>query len=570
MFRTIVGCRPPVTSFFCWCSMFCSLLAGFGLPKFKMGYEFEFGFWNFLSFGTGIGFFPIQRIFSYSFRFIAIFILFEALMKEQLFAVIDVETTGGGINGNRLTEICIVLLRGSRVVDKFTSLINPEKNIPRHITALTGIDNAMVADAPKFYEIARRVEELTRDAVFVAHNVNFDYNVLRNEFRELGFEYTRRKLCTVRLSRKLIPGLFSYSLGRLCDSINIPISNRHRAEGDTDATVILFQRLLLLDDNFEVISSFLHARSRQATLPPHIDAEQIHSLPESAGIYLFRDRQHKVIYAGKAIDIKKRVISHFYDRMSKEYQLGQETYHIDYETTGSELLALLLEADCIRKYYPKFNRAQKRPGPVYQIISYTNQRGILQLALEKTAKLRESVSIFYGRALAQEKLEYLCREFSLCPKYCSLQQNVEECSHYEIVSCEGICCGKESVEKYNKKVREAITSITEESSTFVIREKGRHFEEEAFVLIKQGTYQGFGFIDSEVQVSRPEDYEPFLQRQLATYYTYKILSNYLRKQGAPKIIFFENTEDAPILPSPTRASKNAKIMASHGTLSLFS
>jgi DNA polymerase III subunit epsilon len=192
---------------------------------------------------------------------------------------------------------------------------------------------------------------------------------------------SERKLCTVRLSRKLIPGLFSYSLGRLCDSINIPISNRHRAEGDTDATVILFQRLLSLDDDYRVINSFLHARSRQATLPPHIDADQIHGLPENPGIYLFKDRQHKVIYAGKAINIKKRVVSHFYDRMSKEYHLGQETFHIDHETTGSELVALLLEAECIRKYYPRFNRAQKRPGPVYQIVSYTNQRGVLQLAL---------------------------------------------------------------------------------------------------------------------------------------------------------------------------------------------
>ncbi len=490
-------------------------------------------------------------------------------MKDQLFAVIDVETTGGGINGNRLTEICIVLLRGSKILDKYTSLINPEKEIPRQITALTGIDNSMVANAPKFYEVAKKVEEITRDAIFVAHNVNFDYNVLRNEFRELGFEYSRRKLCTVRLSRKLIPGLFSYSLGRLCDSINIPISNRHRAEGDTDATVILFQRLLSLDEDHRVINSFLHTRSRQATLPPHIDADQIHDLPGSPGIYLFKDRQHKVIYAGKAVDIKKRVVSHFYDRMSKEYQLGQETYHIDHETTGSELVALLLEAECIRKYYPKFNRAQKRPGPVYQIVSYTNQRGILQLALEKTVKKRESIGTFYSRAMAQEKLEYLCREYSLCPKYCSLQSGVEECCHYSIVSCEGICRGREEAQAYNQKVLAAISSLKEESSTFVIREKGRHFEEEAFVLVKNGIYQGFGFIDTEVQVCGPEDYEPFLKRQPATYHTNKILSNYLRKQGKPRVIFFEEEPEARQQVTTAKAHKNAAVMASHGTLSLF-
>ena len=460
-------------------------------------------------------------------------------MNDQLFAVIDVETTGGGIAGNRLTEICIVLLRGTEIIDKYSTLINPEKHIPLQITALTGIDNEMVEDAPKFPEVAKKIEEMTRGAIFVAHNVNFDYNVLRNEFKDLGFEYTRKKLCTVRLSRKLIPGLFSYSLGRLCDSINIPIINRHRAEGDTDATVILFQRLLSLDDDFKVIRSFLHAHSRQATLPPHLCADQIYELPESPGIYLFKDKNHKVVYAGKAINIKKRVISHFYDKMSKEYHLGQETYHIDYETTGSELIALLLEADYIRKYYPKFNQAQKRPGTVYQIISYVNQRGIVQLALGKTKQIKDSVGTFYSRPQAIEKLEQLCEVFNLCPKYCNLQSNVEVCSHYRIKNCDGICDGSEVVETYNQKVEAAIGSLNRESSTYVIREKGRHYEEEAFIMVKEGRYLGFGYIDTGAQVSTLEDFEPFIKLQQATYHTNKILSNYMRKQGAPNILFFD-------------------------------
>ncbi|CAN5190811.1 exonuclease domain-containing protein [soil metagenome] len=463
-------------------------------------------------------------------------------MENQLFAVIDVETTGGGINGNRLTEVCIVLLRGNIVVEKYTTLINPEKHIPLQITALTGINNEMVSNAPKFYEVAKKIEEITRNAVFVAHNVNFDYNVLRNEFRDLGFEYNRKKLCTVRLSRKLIPGLFSYSLGRLCDSINIPIVNRHRAEGDTDATVILFQRLLSLDEEYKVIRSFLHAHSRQATLPPHLCADEVYELPESPGIYLFKDKSHRVIYAGKAINIKKRVISHFYDKMSKEYHLGQETYHIDHEPTGNELIALLLEAEYIRKHYPRYNMAQKRPGTVYQIISYINQRGIIQLALGKTKRIGDSVGTYYGRALATEKLEYLCEQYKLCPRYCTLQSNVEVCSHYKIKNCEGVCNSTEDITAYNIKVKNAISSLNQESSTYVIREKGRHFEEEAFILIQNGRYRGFGYLDTEVQISSIEDYEPFLKLQEATYHTNKILSNYMRKQGAPNVIFFNNPE----------------------------
>jgi len=459
-------------------------------------------------------------------------------MEDQLFAVVDVETTGGGMTGNRLTEICVVLLRGSEIIEKYSTLINPEINIPVFITALTGIDNNLVADAPKFHEVAKEIEGLTRGAIFVAHNVNFDYNVLHNEFKELGYEFTRKKLCTVRLSRKLIPGLSSYSLGKLCDSINIPIIDRHRAEGDTDATVILFQRLLSLDTDWEVIRSFLHARSKEATLPPHLSSEQIRELPETSGIYLFKDKQHKVIYAGKAINIRKRVLSHFYDKMTKEYQLGQETYYIDHETTGNELMALLLEAEHIRKHYPKYNRAQKRPGMVYQIISYINQRGIIQLALGKTKMTSHSVVTFYNRTTATEKLEQLCELFKLCPRYCTLQSNIEVCSHYRIRNCEGICDGSELVLDYNKKVMAAIASLSSETQSYVIREKGRHYREEAFVLIKEGRYQGFGFVDVDVQISAVEDYEPFLKLQEATYHTNKILSNYLRKQGKHKMLFF--------------------------------
>ncbi len=465
-------------------------------------------------------------------------------MKDQLFAIIDVETTGGGLNGNRLTEICIVLLKGSNVIDKFTSLINPEKNIPVQITALTGINNEMVADAPLFHEVAKKIEEITRNAIFVAHNVNFDYNVLRNEFKELGFDFSRKKLCTVRLSRKLIPGLFSYSLGRLCDSINIPIVNRHRAEGDTDATVILFQRLLSLDADGAVMRSFLHAHSRQATLPPHLSAEQIYELPEEPGIYLFKDKHHKVIYAGKAINIKKRVISHFYDKMTKEYLLGQETYHIDHETTGNELIALLLEAEHIRKHYPKFNRAQKRPGAVYQIISYYNQRGILQLAVTKTKNTGVSVGTYYNRFLATEKLEILCEKFKLCPRYCTLQTGVDVCSHYRIKDCEGICREVESVRDYNLKVAAAIASLGVDKQSYVIREKGRNYEEEAFILVKEGKYQGYGFIEKDVQITTMEDYEPYLKLQEATYHTHKILSSYSRRKDKIKLLQFDREVEA--------------------------
>jgi DNA polymerase-3 subunit epsilon len=475
-------------------------------------------------------------------------------MHSQLFAIIDVETTGGGIAGNRITEICIALLKEGEVVDKFTTLVNPERHIPQHITALTGIDNEMVAEAPRFFEVAEKIEEFTRDAIFVAHNVSFDYNVIRGEYQLLGQHYIRKKLCTVRLARKLIPGHLSYSLGRLCSTINIPHFNRHRAEGDVDATVILFQRLLSLDADFSVFQSFLNPRSKQATLPPHLPAEQIHELPEAAGIYLFKNQKHQVIYAGKAKNIKKRVLSHFYDKKTKEYQLGQETHFIDFEITGNELLALLVESEHIRKHYPKFNRAQKWPATTYQIISYENQRGILQLALAKTKVLHDSVSTFYNRTEATEKLEEICEAFNLCPRFCTLQSTSEKCSHYRIKNCEGICEGTETVEAYNKKVAAAIQALRENKPSFAIQGKGRTQNEIAFALVAEGQYKGFGFFDRSEAICAIEDYEPFLKLQQATYHTHAIIRSHLKKNGERNVVHFDLEPKG--IPESSRSTKS--------------
>lgn len=462
-------------------------------------------------------------------------------MQQRLFAIIDVETTGGGIAGNKITEICIALMRGEEVVDKYTTLINPEQDIPPYITALTGIDNRMVEDAPRFCEVAEKIDKFTRDAIFVAHNVSFDYNVIRNEFQNIGQNYARKRLCTVRLSRKLIPNLLSYSLGRLCDNVNIPHSDRHRAEGDVDATVILFQRLLSLDEGFLVFNSFLNPRSKQSTLPPHLPSEQIEDLPEEAGIYLFKNQKHKVIYAGKAKNIKRRVLSHFYDKKTKEYKLGQETYYIDYERTGNELLALLIESEHIRKHYPKFNRAQKWPAVTYQIISYVNQRGIIQLALGKTKALNDSISTFYNRTEAMERLEEICESFKLCPRFCTLQSTVEKCSHYKINTCEGICEDTESVADYNLKVKSAIQHFEENKPSFAIQGKGRTDGEIGFALVVDGQYKGFGFFDKSESICCVEDYEPFLKMQIGSYHTHSIIRSHLKKNGERNVVRFENT-----------------------------
>jgi DNA polymerase-3 subunit epsilon len=267
--------------------------------------------------------------------------------------------------------------------------------------------------------------------------------------------------------------------------------------------------------------------------------EQINDLPEEAGIYLFKNQKHQVIYAGKAKNIKKRVLSHFYDKKTKEYQLGQETHFIDYELTGNELLALLVESEQIRKHYPKFNRAQKWPATTHQIISYVNQRGVIQLALGKTKVQKDSVSTYYNKTEALEKLEEICETFKLCPRFCSLQSNVEKCSHYRLKNCEGICEDLETVADYNLKVETAIQALKENNSSFAIQGKGRTAGEIAFALIVEGQYKGFGFFDRSDAICNIEDYEPFLKLQQSSYHTHAIIRSHLKKNGERNVVYFE-------------------------------
>ncbi len=446
-----------------------------------------------------------------------------------MYSVVDIETTGNGYKGQKITEISVFLFDGEKIIDEFTSLVNPEQAIPYFITNLTGITEAMVRTAPKFYEIAKKVAEITKDAIFVAHNVNFDYNIIRDEFKSLGFDFKRKKLCTVRLSRKIIPGLSSYSLGNICTAEGIEIAARHRAKGDAEATVELFRRLLKRDDNF-TINSFLNAKSREATLPPLLDKQVVDKLPERHGVYYFKNEQKEVIYVGKANNIKQRVISHFYDKKKKEITMCLETADISYTETGSELIALLHESSEIKHLYPKFNRAQRKAGEAVGLFSYEDQKGIVHLAFNRLKLTPNPLMKFYSMAACRSMLEKVCEVFELYPKYCHLQNNVNACFHYQLQQCKGICTGKEAVESYNKRVYEAIKSLGLQTENLVIKESGRNNKEIGFALILNGIYQGFGYVDKNLDVKEPNDYLLYVKPQKDNRDVQRILKSYLAKK----------------------------------------
>ena len=452
-----------------------------------------------------------------------------------MYCIVDIETTGNGIRGNKITEISIFKFDGEHIADEFTSLVNPECEIPYFITGLTGIDNHLVRDAPTLQEIASQIEAITKDCIFVAHSVNFDYNVIKNEFKNIGLEYSRKKLCTVRLSRRLLPGYNSYSLGKLCTALRIPLKDRHRARGDAHATVLLFKKLIQLEGAEAVFKTFLNARSQEATLPPGLPKSVFNGLPQEPGIYYFKNKKGEIIYVGKAINIKKRVLGHFYDKATKEVQMCSETTDIDFEKSGNEIVALLMESAAIKTHYPLYNRAQKRRVQQYGIFSYEDRNGVLHLAFNKLKQAPGAFIILNNTTDCRLYLEQLCAEYQLCAKYCHLQENVVSCSHYRLSSCEGICRGKESQANYNTKVRSAIASVKDKNTDYVIKEKGRTKHEDAIVLVTNGLYYGYGFIDKELTIGSVEDLSAHIIPQKNTVEAQRLVQSYLLKNKDKEI-----------------------------------
>lgn len=425
------------------------------------------------------------------------------------YTIIDVETTG---RSNKITEISIFKFNGEEIVDEFTSLVNPQTFIPDHITALTGIDNELVADAPNFEDIAQNILDITEDSIFVAHNVNFDYNVIKKEFDVLNIPFHKKKLCTVRLSRTLLPGFQSYSLGKLCKSLDINLVDRHRARGDAEATVILFKKLLIQKNAQEVFTKFLNKNSKEATLPSYLPKTDYDKLPHAPGIYYFRNKKNEIIYIGKSKDIKKRVTSHFYSKAQKSLDMCRDTGAIDFETSGSELIASLMEDFAIKRHFPKFNVVAKKRLQTISLFNYVDRNGVIHLALNNSKLVANPILKFQNLTEARLELEKICSSFKLCPKFCHLQENVTQCSHFAI-TCEGVCRDNESVKSYNDKVSNAICELTTSTKDLVIKEKGRHPDETAFVWIKKNVYLGYGFIPNDCQINHEDELDDYLIKQ---------------------------------------------------------
>jgi DNA polymerase-3 subunit epsilon len=444
------------------------------------------------------------------------------------YAIVDIETTGYSNSCNNITEIAILVHDGEKVIDSFQSLVNPKTSINPYVVNLTGISNDMLRNAPVFSEIAGTVWKMTEDAVFVAHSVNFDYSMIRAEFKSFGADFTRKKLCTVRLSRKLFPGHASYSLGKICDALGITIRDRHRAMGDAKATVQLLEHCLK-NDRENTIEKSLKKNSKEAILPPNLDRKDFDSLPEKTGVYYFHNKDGKVIYVGKALNIKKRIYSHFTGNGKSRLSFLDHIHKISFTVTGGELIALLLESDQIKTLYPLYNKAQKKSGGSFCICTYIDKKGIHHLAMSRITKGIEPLIGFDSFVDAQLYMTRLMERFELCPKYCGIQASSNSCFGYQVKKCKGVCAGEEKVEIYNQRVEDAIREIKSDLGDLILSDKGRNPDEKSIVLIEKGVYKGFGYLDSETLMHTIEQAREHITLYKDNYDIRKILKGWMQK-----------------------------------------
>lgn len=449
-------------------------------------------------------------------------------MESREFAIVDIETTGGSAGNSRITEIAINIFDGNRIVDRFCSLVNPQREIPFYITTLTGISNEMVSNAPLFSDIAPKVFEMLSGRVFVAHNVNFDYSFVRNELEASGIKWTARKLCTVRAARKVRPGLKSYSLGNLCRTLEIPQLVRHRAGSDADATTILLGRLLQWDINRE-IDKMLGRNAKDQRLPPNLPPSDFESLPQAPGVYYFHNQHGKVIYVGKAVNLKKRVSSHFSGHNIKPQRQNflREIHRITYETCATELMALLLECSEIRRLWPEYNRALKRFEAKFGLFCYEARNGYKYLAVGKLAKHQSAVTTFYSEYEGVTTLRNLAERFEIDYRFCCFGRPDGTWPQTGSPECEPA--------SHNDKVQEALEFLTGNRPSFALLDEGRTSGERSCIWVEKGELSAMGYV-AETEVDGYDKLKEQLTPYRSNQYVMQLVNSFAEKYPQ-KVLF---------------------------------
>ncbi|WP_299111179.1 exonuclease domain-containing protein [uncultured Winogradskyella sp.] len=451
-----------------------------------------------------------------------------------MYAILDIETTGGKYNEEGITEIAIYRYNGHEITDQFISLVNPQREIQPFVVNLTGINSNMLRNAPKFYEVAKRIVEITEDCIIVAHNSSFDYRILKTEFKRLGFPFKRKTLCTVELSKQLIPDMESYSLGKLTRALGIPMSDRHRANGDALATVKLFKMLLNKDLDKVIVKDAIKIEQK-SKIAPNLN-NIIDELPSHTGVYYIHNVDGDIIYIGKSKNIRKRIVQHFTGTNSKSKKIQKLVSTVTYEKTGSELAALLKESAEIKKNKPIFNRALRRSIFTHALYSFTDKNGYINLEIDKSDRDDVPITTFSTRASGKHFMFKAVEDFNLCQKLTGLYTTKTSCFKYEVKECNGACINEESVEDYNKRIELLKEKYSYDNKNMLIIDKGREISEKVVFLIENGIFRGMGYFNLNLQIDNRKILKSVITPMTNDRDSQHIIQSYLRRNKRLKII----------------------------------
>ena len=470
-------------------------------------------------------------------------LLFMTLPSKLAF--VDIETTGGSVNYDRIIEIGIVRVEDGQITQAYKTLINPSRYLPPEITNLTGIKPEELEDAPSFWDVHQDILEAIGDCIFVAHNVRFDFGFLKSEFKRLNKSFSPKHFCTVKLSRSLFPQFRHHNLDSLIERFSLKCANRHRAYDDA-FLLWEFYQIVLKQFSREVIIAALSSALKKPSLPINLSSDILDNLPESPGIYIFYDAKGSPLYVGKSINIKERVLSHFSSDYlsSTEMKIAQQIQSIETVVTTGELGALIKEAQLIKKLQPLYNRRLRTLHKLTVIKRIESTDTYKRVTIETLNSLDLEtipfiVGIFRSQKRAKEFLIRQAKRYQLCEKLLGVEKTNGSCFGYRLGLCKGACIEKESPTIYNLRHSMAFAASEFQPWPFpgpiLIEEKSELREQKELFLVDKWCFLGS-------LASGDAPLEPVFDLD-----TYKILHSFMKVSGNLKKIHLVENQDINLL-----------------------
>lgn len=468
--------------------------------------------------------------------------LASTTMIPEHLIFLDLETTGINPAHERITEVGLCEVHNGRLVEEWSTLVNPGKPISPHIERITGITTAMVAEAPPFTAIADQLQKKLRGKTLVAHNARFDYGFLKSEFDREGIPFHEKVLCTVKLSRALYPEQKRHSLDEIIARHDLQVGSRHRALGDAQLIHQFFEKISE-EHSTETLAAAIQKQFKRPSLPPHLPREEVEALPSSPGVYLFYGDHDVVLYVGKSIDIRARVLNHFANnlRERKAIRLSQQVRRIDHIKTAGELGALLLEARLIKDLSPVHNKQLRRTRELCTIRLVQTQKNsshpeIAAFSGLKGQEIDSLYGIFRTRREAENTLREIIDSGGFCHKVLGLEKGKGACFHYQIKKCRGACVGFEPLALHEARFITALSKLKMRSWPFRgpigIKETSTVDQREDMHVFNNWCYLGTAQSDEQLQdlLANPEA-QPF------DLDNFKTLNQFLDRQSPDVVLY---------------------------------